>query len=200
MVQTVPGAPRPIDIETGDPALDERLREALFLPSAETLVLHGDQEAELRFRYAEGDVEAEKILWLRARGYLARVSVSVRRAGRELPRKITWGPGVGNPTVAETEVQGYQAPIAVALSDQGVERHEAKPGPPLTMAPARWAGIEGHYFAALWVPPGGRGAAELRTVVLPPGEDGTPRALPQVALDLGTASEPALLYVGPKDH
>src|SRR5688572_7112557 len=68
MVQTVPGAPRPLDIETGDPALDERLREALFLPSAETLVLHGDQEAELRFRYAEGDVEAEKILWLRARG------------------------------------------------------------------------------------------------------------------------------------
>jgi YidC/Oxa1 family membrane protein insertase len=200
MVQTVPGAPRPLDIETGDPALDERLREALFLPSAETLVLQGSQEAELRFRYAEGDVEAEKVLWLRARGYLARVGVSVRRGGRELPRKITWGPGVGNPTVAETEVQGYQAPVAVSLSDQGVERHEGKPGPPLTLPPVRWAGIEGHYFAALWVPPGARGTVELRTVVLPPGEDGNPRALPQVALDLGTASEPALLYVGPKDH
>ena len=35
MVQTAPGGPRPLDIETGDPALDERLREALFLPSAE---------------------------------------------------------------------------------------------------------------------------------------------------------------------
>ena len=35
---------------------------------------------------------------------------------------------------------------------------------------------------------------------LPPGEDGKPRTAPQVALDLGTAPDPALLYVGPKDH
>jgi len=200
MVQTVPGAPRPLDIETGDPALDERLREALFLPSVETLVLRGSQEGELKFRYTEGDVEAEKVLRVRARGYLAHVGVSVRRAGRELPRKITWGPGVGNPTVAETEVQGYQAPQAVALSEKGVERHPGAAGPPLILSPVRWAGIEGHYFAALWVPPGGQGTAELRTVALPPGEDGKPRTLPQVALDLGPGGEPALLYVGPKDH
>jgi YidC/Oxa1 family membrane protein insertase len=201
MVQTAPGAPRPLDVETGDPALDERLREALFLPSEETVALRGDQEATLAFRYAEGDVEAVKTLRVRARGYVVAVGVSVRRGGRELPRKITWGPGLGNPTVAETEVQGYQPPQAVALSEKGVERHAGGgPGPALTLGPVRWAGIEGHYFAALWVPPGGQGAVELRTVALPPGEDGTPRSLPQVALDLGAGAEPALLYVGPKDH
>jgi YidC/Oxa1 family membrane protein insertase len=200
MVQTPAGAPRPLDVETGDPALDERLREALFLPSTETLSLHGSQEAELVFRYADGEVEVRKAMKVRARGYVAEVMVSVRRGGRELPKKVTWGPGVGNPTVAETEVQGYQAPQAVALTESGVERHPAKPGPPVTLSPVRWAGIEGHYFAALWVPPGGQGTAELRTVALPPGEDGKPRAMPQVALDLGTAGEPALLYVGPKDH
>lgn len=199
MVQTLPGAPRPLDVETGDPALDERLREALFQPSAETLVLRGAEEAELTFRYAEGDLEAEKVLRVRGQGYLARVGIRVRRGGRELPRKVTWGPGIGNPTVAETEVQGYQPPQAVALSEKGVERH-ASPGPGLTLAPVRWAGIEGHYFAALWVPPGGQGAAELRTVGLPAGEDGKPRSLPQVALDLGGSGEPAWLYVGPKDH
>jgi YidC/Oxa1 family membrane protein insertase len=201
MVQTAPGAPRPLDVETGDPALDERLREALFLPSAETVALRGDQEATLAFRYAEGDVEAVKTLRVRARGYVVTVGVSVRLGGRELPRKITWGPGLGNPTVAETEVQGYQAPQAVALSEKGVERHAGgSPGPALTLGPVRWAGIEGHYFAALWVPPGGQGAVELRTVALPPAEDGKPRSLPQVALDLGAGAEPALLYVGPKDH
>jgi len=201
MVQTVPGAPRPLDVETGDPTLDARLREALFLPSAETIVLRGEQEATLVFRYAEGDVEAEKSVRVRAGGYVVGVSASVRRGGRELPRKITWGPGVGNPTVAETEVQGYQAPQAVALSEKGVERHAAAAGAPaLTLGPVRWAGVEGHYFAALWVPPGGQGAVELRTVALPPGEDGKPRSLPQVALDLGAGAEAAQIYVGPKDH
>jgi hypothetical protein len=32
------------------------------------------------------------------------------------------------------------------------------------------------------------------------GEDAKPRAASQVALDLGTSADPALLYVGPKDH
>ncbi len=158
------------------------------------------REAELRLRYAEGDLEAEKVLRVAARGYLVRVGVSVRRAGRELPRKITWGPGIGNPTVAETEVQGYQPPQAVALTEKGVERHPAATGSILTLGQVRWVGIEGHYFAALWVPPGDQGSAELRSVSLPPGEDGKPRSLPQVALDLGTRTEPATLYVGPKDH
>jgi YidC/Oxa1 family membrane protein insertase len=199
MVQTLPGAPRPLDIETGDPALDERLRDALFVPSADAVVLRGTQEGTLAFRWAEGDVEAEKVLRLRAQGYLVGVDVSVRRGGREIPGKVTWGPGLGNPSVAETEVQGYQAPQAVALTQKGVERHAAG-GSALTLGPVRWAGIEGHYFAALWVPPGAQGAVEMRTVALPPGEDGKPRTLPQVALDLGSGTEPALLYVGPKDH
>ena len=198
MVQTLPGAPRPLDVETGDPALDERLRDALFRPSTETLAVHGAQEAEMAFVYADGEVEARKVLRVKAQGYVVQVSVSVRRAGREVAKKVTWGPGVGNPTVAETEVQGYQAPQAVALTESGVERHPAKPGPSLTLTPVRWAGVEGHYFAALWIPPGEQGTAELRTVGLPPGEDGKPRSAPQVALELGT--EPALLYVGPKDH
>jgi YidC/Oxa1 family membrane protein insertase len=200
MVQTVTGAPRPLDVETGDPSLDQRLREALFLPSAETLVLRGAQEAELRFQYAEGDLQAEKVLRVGGQGYVARVGVSVRRGGRDIPVKITWGPGVGNPTAAETEVQGYVAPQAVALSPSGVERQEVAVETPLTLAPVRWAGIEGHYFVALWVPPGGQGTAELRAVALPPGEDGKPRSLPQVALDLAPGAGPALLYVGPKDH
>jgi len=200
MVQTLPGAPRPLDVETGDPVLDERLRDALFLPSQETLAVHGGQEAELQFRYSEGDLEAAKVLRVRAQGYVVQVAVSVRRAGREVAKKILWGPGVGNPSQAETEVQGYLPPQAVALTDSGVERHPPKTGANVTLSPVRWAGIEGHYFTALIAPPTGRGAGELRTLPLPPGEDGKPRLASQVAVDLGVSAEPALVYVGPKDH
>src|SRR5688572_18438989 len=41
MVQAVAGGPRPLDMETGDAGLDARLRDALFQPSAESLVVSG---------------------------------------------------------------------------------------------------------------------------------------------------------------
>lgn len=200
MVQTVPGGPRPLDVETGDPAVDSQLREALFRSSAETVSLSPAGETALRFDYAQGELEAVKVLRFRPTGYLVAVSVSVRRAGRELPRKLLWGPGIGNPTAGEMEVRGYQEPQAVYLSSAGVERVPAPPsGADRRLSEVTWVGVESHYFAALWVPPGARGTAEIRGVALPAGEDGKPRLGPQAALDLGTAEAPALLYVGPKD-
>ena len=69
MVQAVVGGPRPLDLETGDPAVDARLKDALFKPSAESITLPGGS-SELRFAYAEGDLEAEKTLHFEAQGYL----------------------------------------------------------------------------------------------------------------------------------
>src|SRR5262245_49442796 len=64
LVRTPPGGPRPLDLETGEPQLDQRLRDALFQPSSEALHM-GDAEAELRFRWAEGELAAEKVLRFR---------------------------------------------------------------------------------------------------------------------------------------
>jgi YidC/Oxa1 family membrane protein insertase len=198
MVQAVAGGPRPLDLETGEPELDARLKGALFKPSAESITLPA-AAGDLRFTYAEGDLEAEKTLHFEPRGYLVSVRARVRRAGRDLPVRIFWGPGIGNPTAAEMEVQGYHAPQAVYLGPGGVERVPApKLGPAQTVSPLRWAGVEGTYFTALWVPPP-PGAAELRGVALPPGEDGKPRVGVQAGIPLA-ADAPALLYVGPKDY
>ena len=197
MVQTVVGGPQPLDVETGEPEVDRRLREALFKPSAEKITLPGD-DPELRFTYAEGDLEAEKTLRFEPKGYVVHVSASVRKAGRDLPVRVFWGPGIGNPTAAEMEVQGYHPPQAVYLGPGSVERiPPQKVGPAQTVSPVRWAGVESTYFTALWVPPA-PGTAELRGVSLPPGEDGKPRVGVQVGV--GAAPEPALLYVGPKDY
>ncbi len=96
------------------------------------------------------------------------------------------------------EVQGYHAPQAVYLGPGGVERiPPQKVGPTQTVSPARWAGVESTWFTALWVPPP-PGAAELRGISLPPGEDGKPRVGVQVGV--GPGPEPAILYVGPKDY
>jgi YidC/Oxa1 family membrane protein insertase len=79
--------------------------------------------------------------------------------------------------------------------------------PPAKLAPSGqalgavvWAGVESHYFAALFVPPGTAGGVALRPVTLPAHEDGKPNLAPLVSVDLGSAAEPALLYVGPKEY
>ena len=199
MVQNVPGGPRALDVETGDPDVDPRLRDALFQPSAEVVTL-GPSDAELRFEWAEGDLEATKTLRFQAPGYLVHVAVDVKRGKRPLPAKVVWGPGVGNATAEEMEVQGYHAPQGVLDGPRGVERVVPdKMGPVRMVSDVRWAGVESTHFAALWVPPLVPGTVELRAIELPAGEDGRKRLGVGAAVPVNPG-ENALLFVGPKDH
>ena len=91
--------------------------------------------AALRFEFADSEVAADKELTFSEHGYLVAVKASVRKAGQTLGVKVIWGPGVGNPTDAEREVQGYQPPQGVALAGGGVEHFPAAK-PRLTI-PAR---------------------------------------------------------------
>jgi YidC/Oxa1 family membrane protein insertase len=199
MVLTTPGAERPLDLETGDRDLDERLRGALFRASSEHLELKAGGPLELRFQYAEGDLEAEKAVVFEPKGYLVEVRGAVKRAGQALPVSVVWGPGVGNPTPAEMEVQGYHAPQGVLLGSRGVERIPAeKIGDRHPVPWARWAGVESTHFAAMMVPADPASGAELRGAILPPAPDGKPRHAAVAAVRL--TSGPSKLYVGPKDH
>jgi len=193
MVQAAPGGPRPLDVETGDAALDERLRNALFVGTAAPTPAE-----ELVFEYSDGEVEASKRIRLDPEGFLADVRGEVRRSGRALPLRLLWGPGVTNPTAQESEVQGYVPPQAVARTPSEVERlPPSKLETPKALDAARWAGVEGHYFAALLLPPR-PGPAELRRAPLPAAEDGQPALGALVAVPL-PAGERVRVYVGPKD-
>ena len=201
MVQNIPGGPRALDVETGDPDVDPRLRDALFQPSAEVVTLAGSGETELRFHWAEGEIEATKTLRFRGPGYLVRVEAEVKKAGRPLPVKVIWGPGLGNPTPEEMEVQGYHAPQGVSLGPRGVERLVPdKIGPQHPVTEVRWAGVESTHFAALWVPPVVPGTVDLRAIELPAGEDGRKKLGVGAAVPLGGSGDGGLLFVGPKDH
>jgi YidC/Oxa1 family membrane protein insertase len=201
MVLAVGEGTRALDLETGDAEVDGRLAQALFRPSVEHLVLRSGEPNELRLVWAEGDLEAQKVLRFPARGYLVEVLGHVRRGGRDLPVKGVWGPGVGNPTAAEMEVQGYVPPQGIYLGREGVVRlpvddiGEARPVPD-----ARWIGIETQYFSALWVPPRPAGSGELRSIALRGQEEGKARRGVMAAVEIVDGEEAALLYVGPKDY
>ena len=201
MVAAQSTAVRPLDLETGDAELDARLRGALFLPSAEELRVSGEAPQVLRFEYAGDGVSAEKAITFRASGLVA-IQVSVKRAGQPLPVRLLWGPGLGNPTPEERDVRGYTEPQAVALLAAGglqqiAPGKIAATGQPL--GSVRWVGVESHYFAALFVAPGGAAEAQVRPATLPAHGDDKP-VTEAVALIDANASEPVQLFVGAKDH
>lgn len=190
----------PLDLQTGDVALDARLREALFVPSAETVTIPAQGTAEIRFSFSQGDIAVEKLVRFDHGGYVADVAASVRRDGHEVPTRIVWGPGIGNPTSEEMAVQGYQAPHAVALAGGSVQQFDvAKLATAQSPQQVRWAGIQSQYFAALWIVPSG-GRVELTRVALPPGPDGKEQFGPVTGVQSGTDNGPLRLYVGPKDY
>ncbi|HVR71060.1 MAG TPA: membrane protein insertase YidC [Vicinamibacteria bacterium] len=200
MVLAVGDASRSLDLETGEADVDARLREALFRPSSEQLTLRAGSSNELRFDWAEGELEATKVLRFPARGYLVEVEAQVRREGRALPVWVLWGPGVGNPTPAEMDVQGYVPPQGVFLGPDGVERVTPENLRGAFSVPrARWIGVESRWFAALWVPPAPTTPAELRAVPLPAVDEGKGDLGMAAAVGIAPAA-PAVLFVGPKDH
>jgi len=200
MTPTQGAGVRPLDVETGDAAVDARLREALFKPTADTVTVSGAEPHALRFAFSDGEVEAEKTLVFRASGLVA-VDVKVKQNGREVPRRLLWGPGVGNPSPEEREVQGYQEPRGVAFSAGAVEHLEAAKLPPSgrPLSSVGWVGVESHYFAAIFVAPAGGAAAEVRPQASPAKPDEKPSVAPVAAID-ASGPEPVQLFVGAKDH
>ena len=200
MVPAAGAGIRPLDVETGTADVDARLREALFRASAETVHVAPGAPAPLRFEYSDGQIEAEKSLEFAATGLLT-LRVHVKQHGLELPAKILWGPGIGNPSADERKVQGYLEPSGVALSLAGVERRVTKKLPEAgeRLAGVRWIGVESHYFTALFVAPQGSVSGELRPrSVTPPGAE-TPELLPVAAVD-ASGGQPVALMVGAKDY
>ena len=198
MVQTIPDGPRPLDLETGDAEVDERLKQALFRPSAEKVSARAGGGATLAFEFAEGDLYARKALAYRADEGLVTVQASVQRGGTAMPVRLVWGPGLGTPTAEEMDVQGYQPPQAVYFDHDGVERVPAADiGGGRTTGSVHWVGVESTHFAALLVPPGAPAAAEMRSVPVPGGDAAV---APVVVVALPGPEVSALLYVGPKDH
>jgi YidC/Oxa1 family membrane protein insertase len=186
---------RPLDIETGDPGLDEQLRTALFLPSRETLIGSG----ELAFEYAAGELSCRRVFRFQNEGFLVGVEASLSRAGVAVPLRLVWGPGLANPSPRETEVQGYVPPQAVVRPPGGVVRVPPDDlAAPQTHPEAAWAGVENQYFAALLLP-SRPGAVELRGAPLPSSEDGKAHRGAVAAVALPLAAAAAQVYVGPKD-
>jgi YidC/Oxa1 family membrane protein insertase len=196
MVLVSPNAPRALDIETADERVNATIRRALFLPSRQELKLRGDEDGILEFEYAENDLRVTKSFRFRASSPLVEVRASVERRGREMDKRILWGPGVGLPSGEKRDANKI-----VALEERSVERLEVKKltDHERTLDAVRWVGVENRYFAALLLAPDGRTrSAVARAVeVAQAGEEKQPVPLAAMRMD---PDDEVLLYVGAKDY
>jgi YidC/Oxa1 family membrane protein insertase len=148
-VEAHPGgnpAPGPLDLVTGRPDLDTRIREALFRSTE----LNLGSEKGARFDFSDGSLVVSKTIRTIKEGRAFRIEAEVRSDGLVVPAQVYWGPGFGQPTDEERSLQGYLPPQVVEIDEAG---GEVRLPPASLTAPRttrnRLVGVENKYFAAI---------------------------------------------------
>lgn len=146
----------PLQVMTGDGALDARLRSALHAVSVETV----GAETTATLRWSDGQGTAvEKKLTFTPDSPLVRLEAKLVVEGRAVPFEIGWGPGIGNPTDAELGNAYFRRGEAVYHAGGKVRRAaQPKDAAELPGSVVDWAGIEESFFAVVFVPAATGGA------------------------------------------
>lgn len=191
---------RPFDVVVDDPEVVPRLRAARFEVSTSGLRLSEGDSGEIAFTWADGTGwEVSKRFQFSGSSYLIESQISVEFAGREVPKKVLYGPGVGEESATGT----YATPDkGVIKAGEEVERFDAgdiEDGQGAGVA-VEVVGVASHYFAALMLPKErGAAGAELSKTSLEL-EGGRTREFITAALDVPTRPASFTTFVGPKDH
>ena len=189
-VEAHPGGnpvPGPLDLVTGRPEVDARLRDRLFLATD----VGGGGEKGTRFEFSDGALVASKTIRSIKGGRAFRVEAQVKENGLVLPVRVFWGPGFGQPSDEEKSLQGYLPPQVVEIDDLGAELRL----PPTELAAPRATrvkliGVENKYFAAILTREDGT-AVDATAGSAPDGKTASVHIL---------ASPPIALTVGAKDY
>ena len=148
-VEAHPGgnpAPGPLDLVTGRPELDAKIREAPF----RTTEQRAGEEKGARFDFSDGTLEVTKSIRAIKGGRAIRIEASVREAGLAVPAQLYWGPGFGQPSEDERSLRGYLPPEVVEIDESGAEVRMPPAGltAPRSLR-AKLVGVENKYFAAI---------------------------------------------------
>ena len=179
--------PGPLDLVTGNPEIDKRLRNALFRWTSRGTAA---DKTEV-FEFSDGSLQARKTIQLIQGGRAFRIDAEVIENGTPKKAMIFFGPGLGQPTDEEKSIRGYAPPQIVEFDESG---KETRLPPSAIQAPrsarAALLGIENRYFAAIFTGED-KNTLEVVASVNGPGKD----AVVQMATSL-----PVVLVVDAKDY
>jgi YidC/Oxa1 family membrane protein insertase len=209
----------PLQLHTGDAALDEVLRAATYrvegVDSAEgdvTLDLKDSEKKELTFVFEDpNQVQVRKTIVFDAERYETDMAVSVKRGDQTIPQvKVAIGPSIGDQGVGYHTFYSV-APEGVAVANSKLERHLAasingnssSPDKLVVNGPIDWAGVADTYFGMVAIPPQKTEGLEYRTTAYEHKHDGAApekRFLITAYVPIPADGSRSIIYSGPKDH
>ena len=210
----------PLQLQTGDTALDDLLRAATYrvegVDSAEgdvTVELtQPGEKRELTFILEDpNQVQVRKTLVFDADRYETDLIVSLKRGGQVVPQvKVAVGPSIGD-TGVDYHTFYSVAPESVAFVNNRLERHPAagingnssSPDKLVLNGPIDWAGVADTYFGMVAVPPQKTEGLEYHTTAYehkPEGGKPEKRFFITAYVPIPSDGSRTLIYAGPKDH
>jgi YidC/Oxa1 family membrane protein insertase len=147
--QTLPDAPKPFQIETGDAALDARANGALYRTDGGGAALDAQKGTYLvSFEYREaGGLSVHKRFTVDPKTFTIHAAIDAAVGGSPLNVTVVMGPGPGD--IETSEASRYLMGARANLYRAGkVERHDAAflLKQPVAEGALRWAGVDDHYF------------------------------------------------------
>jgi len=185
----------PFSLGLEDAALTGLLNASLFQVPEAGLDLADGAKGEIRFVYSDGaSVRAEKTFGFTGGSYAMTTEVRVWKDGQPVTPSVVWGPGIGNPTLAEAK-QSYSATHGSAVYTGGkvfrMNERKFKPGEN-TYNFVDWAAYEDNYFVALFALPSQKGRAAFQ-------QEAGGVAGGQLPAYFLYVTEPGQSFIGPKD-
>jgi YidC/Oxa1 family membrane protein insertase len=193
------GASRPFSLRVEDQALTDRLRTALYRPSASRLDL--DRTGTLTFEYQDDTgLRARKAFRFSpdTRPYTLEFSASVEQNGNSVIPIVQWGPALGDTQGGETSAYIQQSQ-AIYSSGGSVSRVPAGEVADEGARQGRFdfIGVDDQYFLSALVPTGPV-RVTYEAASAPTGGD-TPRPLVAYSVRFEGAPASATFFMGPKD-
>jgi YidC/Oxa1 family membrane protein insertase len=199
--QAPAGSPRPFSLATGDAPVDGQLAQALFKPSAESLVL-GPEPRTLVFEYADtsGLSVRKEFGFTPDRPYEIDFTAAVKRGDVTLNPAVLWGPALGSGIVS-SGLTYAPSPQPIFYRDGEVTRVGFGDVPDYRSIDGvfAFAGVDDHYFLSAAVPSGQPLTVRYEPVSVP--VEGSERPLQFVAWSVKYPAAPAAarFFLGPKD-
>ena len=197
--------PRPFSLIVSDPALTQRLNNALYRVSGDSSG-HVDattQSAQVVFEFeAVGGLRVRKEFDFAPSNYVVTFSATAADGTRELQPAVAWGPGLGDAGALAAGGSFFtgnytQPPEAIFHRDGSVERIRSdKVAEGAQEGRFRFAGVDDHYFIAAAIDPG-QGRIEYQPLTLA-GPGTTKRQLLSHTITPAQPIKGMRFFVGPK--
>jgi YidC/Oxa1 family membrane protein insertase len=199
--QTLPGHALPFTLEVDDPATTGTLKQALFKPNVDALVV-GRSPSSLVFEYrdASGLTARKEFAFSAAQPYVIRFTADVTRNGQAQNPFVRWGPALGTGIIGGGMTYNpppqpifYRDGRVTRVAIKNIEQHRESEGG------FGFAGVDDHYFLSAILP----SAQPIRLKYEPltfPAKDKLP-GRQFIDWSARAASAPASIdyFFGPKD-